>query len=92
MANPVPQGDIAVTVRYFAAARAAARAAEERFDLRADATMRDVRDAMVRRHGAALDRVLTRCSFLLNEVAAREPDARVRDGDAVDVLPPFAGG
>ena len=36
--------------------------------------------------------LLTRCSFLLNEVAVRDLAAALKPGDVVDVLPPFAGG
>ena len=38
-----------------------------------------------------LQRLLSRSSFLLNEVAVRTA-RRVRPDDVVDVLPPFAGG
>ncbi len=36
--------------------------------------------------------VLSRCSFLVNSVAASDADAPLTEGDRVDVLPPFAGG
>jgi len=35
---------------------------------------------------------LTRCSFLLDEVAVRDRTRVVPHGCRVDVLPPFAGG
>ncbi|MGV7904314.1 MoaD/ThiS family protein, partial [Mycobacterium kansasii] len=38
-----------------------------------------------------LGRVLTRCSFLLDEVAVRDVAAPA-SGAMLDVLPPFAGG
>ena len=44
------------------------------------------------RHGPALARVLQRCSFLLDEVAVHGTRHLVRDGQVLDVLPPFAGG
>jgi sulfur-carrier protein len=83
---------IAVTVRYFAAARAAAGAHEEILDLMAPADLEAVVRTAAARHGEKLDRVLARCSFLLDEVATHGPRTAVPDGAVVDVLPPFAGG
>uniref|UniRef100_UPI0035BC962A MoaD/ThiS family protein n=1 Tax=Agreia sp. TaxID=1872416 RepID=UPI0035BC962A len=36
--------------------------------------------------------VFARCSFILNEVTTTDRDIVLRDGDRLDVLPPFAGG
>ena len=44
------------------------------------------------RHGAELARVLERCSFLLDEVAVRDPATALPETATLDVLPPFAGG
>ena len=88
MADPA----IAVTVRYFAAARAAAGTAEELLALAPVATISDVLAAAVERHGDPLVRVLARCSYLLDEVAVHGAATPVADGSVVDVLPPFAGG
>lgn len=90
-------GTITATVRYFAAARAAAGVTEELLAIRlSDAggpcTVGDILDAAVERHGASLKRVLHRCSFLLDEVAVHGRDTPVATGQTVDVLPPFAGG
>lgn len=81
-----------VRVRYFAGARAAAGTPEETVRLAADARVRDLVDALAERHGAALSRVLTACSFLLDGVAVRDTSIPLPDGAGVDVLPPFAGG
>ena len=81
-----------VTVRYFAAARAAAGTETEPVELPGDATVEDVVTAVRERHGAELARVLERCSFLLDEVAVRDRSTPLSDGAALDVLPPFAGG
>jgi len=81
-----------VTVRYFAAARAAAGMPSEDIELDAGATIADVLDAVAGRHGEALSKVLTRCSFLLDSVAVRDPQAPIANGAELDVLPPFAGG
>lgn len=86
---------LTVVVRYFAAARAAAGAAEEKIAVRAPATVADVLSAMVDRHGLRLEQVLARCSYLLEEVAVHAGTAdttTVTDGEVLDVLPPFAGG
>ncbi|KQQ81675.1 MULTISPECIES: MoaD/ThiS family protein [Micrococcaceae] len=86
-------------VRYFAAARAAAGFEEEKFDLPAGATVADLLDAVLavpREEPPAgtppLARILSRSSFLLNEVAVRDRSTVVGADDVVDVLPPFAGG
>ncbi|SDT12863.1 Molybdopterin converting factor, small subunit [Pseudarthrobacter equi] len=86
-------------VRYFAAARAAAGFEEEKFDLPAGATVADLLDAVLavpREEPPAgtppLARILSRSSFLLNEVAVRDRATVVGADDVVDVLPPFAGG
>ncbi len=81
-----------VTIRYFAAARAAAGVESERLDVPAGATVADVLTAIRARHSPELARVLDRCSFLLDEVAVRDRAAPLRAGATVDVLPPFAGG
>ena len=86
-------------VRYFAAARAAAGFEEEKFHLPQGATVADLLEAVL-----AVDRpeppagtpprsrLLSRSSFLLNEVAVRDQAAVLGPDDVVDVLPPFAGG
>jgi sulfur-carrier protein len=81
-----------VTIRYFAAARAAAGVETEPLALPDGATVDAVLTAIRARHGAELARVLDRCSFLLDEVAVRDRATVVPTGATVDVLPPFAGG
>jgi molybdopterin converting factor small subunit len=81
-----------VRVRYFAGARAAAGVSEETVQLAAAARMSDLVDELTGRHGAALTKVLTACSFLLDGVAVRDRSVALPDGSGVDVLPPFAGG
>ena len=82
---------VVITVRLFGAARAAAGASEV---VTSVATL----DALVRElsadHGPELERVLARCSFLVDGVAVRDRTSSVSLADAstVDVLPPFAGG
>jgi len=117
--EPGPIAEITMTVRYFAAARAAAGAAEESLTVPAvpavpagrlsgdaaepstaepstaapsTATVDAVLEAAIGRHGGALATVLRRCSFLLDEVAVHGSQTRVRTGQILDVLPPFAGG
>ncbi|NMH98057.1 MoaD/ThiS family protein [Pseudonocardia acidicola] len=81
-----------VTIRYFAAARAAAGVDTEAIEVPAGATVDDLIAAVRDRHGDALGRVLERCSYLLDEVAVRDHGVRPSDGATLDVLPPFAGG
>ena len=81
-----------VTVRYFAAARAAAGVETEAVDVPPGATVDILLKTVRGAHGDALARVLDRCSFLLDEVAVRDRDTALHDGATLDVLPPFAGG
>jgi molybdopterin converting factor small subunit len=81
-----------IEVRYFAAARAAAGVEAEKIQLDDGATVGDVLAALRAGHGPDLARVLERCSYLLDEVAVRDPTAPVRSASTLDVLPPFAGG
>lgn len=102
-----------ITVRYFAAAKAAAGRDEERIDTAAFTpadddgvtpsaapfTLGALLETLQRleRPGATpdapeLSRVLSRSSFLINGVAAKDHARPLSPGDTVDVLPPFAGG
>lgn len=76
------------TIRYWAAARAAAGTPEEPYDGR---TLADVIRAAEARHGPELARVLAVASFLVD---GRRADRSfvLRDDATVEVLPPFAGG
>ena len=82
---------VQVTVRYFAAARAAAGAEDERLTVRAGATVADVVSELGCR-SEELARVLQRCSFLRDGIAVRDQAVELHSGQTLDVLPPFAGG
>jgi sulfur-carrier protein len=81
-----------ITVRYFAAAAAAAGTEEETVELAPDDTVADLLADRELRYGSALADVLSRCSFLLDAVVVHERDVALRDRQVIDVLPPFAGG
>lgn len=83
---------LTVTVRLFAAARAAAGIPEETLSIPAPATVADVLEALIRLHGDPLAQVLRRCSFLLDETAVHGIQTSVQHAAHLDVLPPFAGG
>ncbi len=80
-----------VTVRYFAAARAAAGTETEIITVASGSTIDALIDQLARAR-PPLAAVLTRCSFLLDEVAVRDRTRVLPQGCTVDVLPPFAGG
>lgn len=82
---------VAVNVRYFAAARAAAGHDEETIRLRAGTTLAELVAGLSERD-ENLAKVLKRCSFLCDGIAARDHSVALRDTQTVDVLPPFAGG
>ena len=81
-----------VTVRYYAAARAAAGVETESVEVPPGATVDILLRTVRTTHGDDLARVLDRCSFLLDEVAVRDRELSLHDGALLDVLPPFAGG
>jgi molybdopterin converting factor small subunit len=81
-----------VTVRYFAGARAAAGVTSEDIELHDGATVADVLAVAAERHGEALTKVLSACSFLLDSIAVRDHATALAPGAELDVLPPFAGG
>jgi molybdopterin converting factor small subunit len=89
-----------ITIRYYAAACAAAGVESETREVPDGATLAGVLD-LLRNGGATpaqgpgtptLADVLRRCSYLVNEVAAKDLNRRLAEGDLLDVLPPFAGG
>ncbi len=80
-----------VTVRYFAAAKAATGIETETLRLPEGGTVRDLVDSIGTR-GADVAKVLTRCSFLRDGVAVRDLNSALATAQTVDVLPPFAGG
>ncbi|MEU3243565.1 MULTISPECIES: MoaD/ThiS family protein [unclassified Streptomyces] len=80
------------TVRYWAAAKAAAGVAEEPYDA---GTLAEALDEVRERHPGELVRVLRRCSFLIDgaPVGTRGHETvPLAEGGTVEVLPPFAGG
>jgi sulfur-carrier protein len=83
---------VTVTVRYYAAARAAAGVETESVEVPPGATLDILLKTVRTTHGDDLGRVLDRCSFLLDEVAVRDRELSLHDGALLDVLPPFAGG
>lgn len=82
---------LAVNVRYFAAARAAAGNDEETIRLRPGTTLAALVAGLAERD-ETLAKVLKRCSFLCDGVAVRDESVALRDAQTIDVLPPFAGG
>ncbi|MGA8850930.1 MAG: MoaD/ThiS family protein [Aeromicrobium sp.] len=83
-----------VTVRYWAAARAAAGIESEQVSA---SSLAAVLTEISRRHQDRdrFDAVIDSCSILHGEipVGARDPkDVAVAPGDSIEFLPPFAGG
>jgi sulfur-carrier protein len=80
-----------ITVRYFAAARAAAGSDCEQLAVRSGATVGELVDTLAGR-SQELARVLGRCSYLCDGLAVRNKAQPLQAGNTIDVLPPFAGG
>ncbi|HEX5566798.1 MAG TPA: MoaD/ThiS family protein [Streptomyces sp.] len=82
------------TIRYWAAAKAAAGTAEEQYEA---PTLADALAGARERHAGRPDfeRVLLRCSFLVDGSPVGKRDhalVRLTEGGTIEVLPPFAGG
>ncbi|MEV5824977.1 MoaD/ThiS family protein [Spirillospora sp. NPDC052242] len=80
------------TIRYWAAAKAAAGRAEEPYDA---GTLAEALAAASAGRDGEFARVVARSSFLVNgdPVGTREHGAvELPEGGVVEVLPPFAGG
>lgn len=80
------------TVRYWAAARAAAGTSSDQL---AGGTLAEALAAAVAAHGERLERVLAVCAYVVDgDPVGSRPHASVAlaPGSLVDVLPPFAGG
>ncbi|NYE35891.1 molybdopterin converting factor small subunit [Nocardioides cavernae] len=88
--------ETAVTVRYWAGARAAAGVAEDVLEATPGLTLADVVALVLERHpGDRMARTVGVCSVLIGEqpVGARDPAyVAVPPGSVVELLPPFAGG
>jgi sulfur-carrier protein len=82
---------VQVTVRYFAAARAAAGAEVETVSLQSGTTVAELVEQLSGRN-AELAKVLKRCSFLCDGIAVRDAGLTLAEEQIIDVLPPFAGG
>jgi molybdopterin converting factor small subunit len=80
-----------VTIRYFAAARAAAGFDDEIVGVAPGTTVATLVQNLAER-SPELARVLSRCSYLCDGIAVRDLGMTLSDAQTVDVLPPFAGG
>jgi molybdopterin converting factor small subunit len=80
-----------VTVRYFAAARAAAGFDDEIVGVTPGTTVGTLVHSLGERD-PDLAKVLSRCSYLCDGIAVRDLGMTLGDAQTVDVLPPFAGG
>ena len=92
VADPAAAPGRPVTVRYWAAARAAAGVEADEVPA---ATLAEAVAAVSALRGAALARVLAACSYLVDSApAGRRPPEEVAlpPGAVVEALPPFAGG
>lgn len=85
------QDGLLVTVRYFAAARAAAGTESETLVVRPGTTVAELVERLAAQ-GSRLATVLSKCSYLCDGVAVRDDTAPLHAGNTIDVLPPFAGG
>jgi sulfur-carrier protein len=82
-----------VTMRYWAAAKDAAGVAEQR--LEADTLAAALTQAAGSTGAERLRAVLARCTFVIDgdPVGRRAAESvALRDGNVIEVLPPFAGG
>jgi molybdopterin converting factor small subunit len=85
------QTQVSVTVRYFAAARAAAGTEDEVLTLPPATSVATLVNELGKRN-SELALVLARCSYLCDGIAVRDQELLLGSGQTLDVLPPFAGG
>ncbi|MET3962344.1 molybdopterin synthase sulfur carrier subunit [Marmoricola sp. OAE513] len=95
--GPVPPGVGQITLRYWASAKALAGVGEEQVAVTGPVTLAWLIEDAVSRLGAGsrLEKVLDTCSVLLGDepVGTRDrASVEVSPGQAVEFLPPFAGG
>lgn len=83
--------DIAITVRYFAVARAVAGTDTHLLPLRSGATVADAISELCGQSDQ-LALVLQKCSLLCDGVAVRDRTTVLEARQTLDILPPFAGG
>jgi molybdopterin synthase sulfur carrier subunit len=97
--DPQRSRETAITVRYWAGARAAAGTAEDVLEASGPEgalTLADVLALVLERHpGEQMARTVGVCSVLLGDQPVRSQDPAavvVPPGSIVELLPPFAGG
>ena len=86
-----PSAVLPLTVRFFAAARAAAGSDAIGLMLRPGATVGDAVSELCCRSDELM-LVLQKCSYLCDGVAVRDLSTVLLGHQTLDVLPPFAGG
>jgi len=84
--------DIAVTLRYFAGAGAAAGVETEPVRLPSGSTVANALAGAGDRRGLALALVIAASSVLVDGIHQHTGEATLTNGATLDVLPPFAGG
>lgn len=82
---------IPVTVRFFAAARAAAGVDTSVLTLPSGSSVEDITRILCDQSDE-LALVIPKCSYLCDGVAVRDRGITLRPHQTLDVLPPFAGG
>jgi len=82
---------LAVTTRYFAAARAAVGVTLETLDF-PGGTLAQFLPVLCDRHGEDLTRLLKCCTFFVDGSSVADGAALLGPNSTLDVLPPFAGG
>ncbi|MEU3473533.1 MoaD/ThiS family protein [Rhodococcus sp. NPDC006774] len=82
--------DTRVEVRYFAAAVDASHCESEYLTVPVGATLSDLRELILSRHGAPMEPILRVSAYLVGDDLTRDLGRTI--GGRVDVLPPFAGG
>ena len=92
-----PQTETQIIVHYWASARAASGVNEDLISTEVPLTLTEIRARALELHPDAdtLERVIGVCSVLVDDepVGKADPDTvRVRPGQSVEFLPPFAGG
>jgi len=82
---------VAVTTRYFAAARAAVGVTLETLGF-PGGTLAEFLPVLCDRHGEELTTLLDCCTFFVDGISVADRAAPLGPNSMLDILPPFAGG
>ena len=80
-----------LNIYYFASIAEAAGTAQESIEFTPTMSVADLKAVLSQRHDEEFSRLLLICAVLVDSVNC-EDETTLKDGQRIDLLPPFAGG